>query len=247
MEETFELIQMAHQGDKKARDTLVQQNMGLVYHVAKRFLHRRVEKEDLYQIGAVGLMKAIDRFDLNQQVKFSTYAVPVIMGEIRRYLRDDGMIKVSRSLKENAYKIHSLVEESRKRTGKDLTIQEISLLSGMTQEEILMAMEMEKTMEIDSIYRPVYKGDGKEMMLGEQIQHKKDVIGDKEDEIFLNTLLEGLEGDERKIINYRYFKEKTQCETAKALGVSQVQVSRLEKKILEKLRRRASLTPKGKD
>ncbi len=240
MEETFELIQMAHQGDKKARDTLVQQNMGLVYHVAKRFLHRRVEKEDLYQIGAVGLMKAIDRFDLTQQVKFSTYAVPVIMGEIRRFLRDDGVIKVSRSLKENACKIQYLVEESRKKTGQDLTIHQICSSLDMTMEEVVMALEMEKTVEVDSIYRPVYAGEGKEVTLGEQIQCKKDEIGDKEDEIFLYTLLEGLKEDEKKIIDYRYFKEKTQCETAKALGISQVQVSRLEKKILEKLRRRAN-------
>lgn len=239
MEETFELIQMAHQGDKQARDTLVQQNMGLVYHVANRFLHRRVEKEDLYQIGAVGLMKAIDRFDLTQQVKFSTYAVPVIMGEIRRYLRDDGVIKVSRSLKENAYKIQYLVEEIRKKTGKDLTIQEISSRLSITKEEVVMALEMEKTMEIDSIYRPVYKGDGKEVMLGEQLQYKKDEIAMQENKIFVENLLNKLPQEEKKIIEYRYFKEKTQCETAKALGVSQVQVSRLEKKILEKLRRRA--------
>lgn len=239
MEETFELIQMAHQGDKQARDTLVQQNMGLVYHVANRFLHRRVEKEDLYQIGAVGLMKAIDRFDLTQQVKFSTYAVPVIMGEIRRYLRDDGVIKVSRSLKENAYKIQCLVEEIRKKTGKDLTIQEISSRLSITKEEVVMALEMEKTMEIDSIYRPVYKGDGKEVMLGEQLQYKKDEIAMQENKIFVENLLNKLPQEEKKIIEYRYFKEKTQCETAKALGVSQVQVSRLEKKILEKLRRRA--------
>ncbi|MBR3607201.1 MAG: sigma-70 family RNA polymerase sigma factor, partial [Lachnospiraceae bacterium] len=140
MEETTVLMEQIQQGDKEARRVLIEKNLGLVHHIVKRFMGRGVEPEDLFQIGTIGLMKAIDKFDLSFQVRFSTYAVPLISGEIKRFLRDDGMVKVSRSLKENGWKINRVLEQAKQREGKDLTIEELEKETGLTKEEIVMAM-----------------------------------------------------------------------------------------------------------
>ena len=141
MDETTVLIEQLQNGDKEARKVLIEKNLGLVHHIVKRFLGRGVESEDLFQIGTIGLMKAIDKFDLSYQVKFSTYAVPLISGEIKRFLRDDGMVKVSRSLKENGWKINKVMEQKKVESGADITIHELMKETGLTQEEVVMAME----------------------------------------------------------------------------------------------------------
>ena len=234
VEHTIQLIDKSHQGDKLARDTLVEENLGLVWNVVKRFIGRGHEPEDLFQIGSIGLIKAIDNFDTGFQVKFSTYAVPMIMGEIRRFLRDDGMIKMSRSIKENAYKIKNAQEKIRKSSGREPTMEEIEKETELSKEDIVLALDSQ--VEIDSIYRSVYMDNGSEICLADKIADKKNENEESMNRILLETLLQELEEKEKKLISLRYFQDKTQMETAKVLGISQVQVSRMEKKILLRLR-----------
>lgn len=238
VDHTIELIDKSHQGDKIARDTLVEENLGLVWNVVKRFLGRGHESEDLFQIGTIGLIKAIDHFDTNFQVKFSTYAVPMIMGEIRRFLRDDGMIKVSRSMKENSYKIKLAQDSIRKRSGREPTIEELQQESGLSKEDILLALEVH--IEVESIYKTVASNEGGELCLADKIADKRDENECTMNKIVLESLMKELEEKERQLIQLRYFEDKTQTDTARQLGISQVQVSRLEKKIL--LRMRGKLT-----
>lgn len=234
MDHTLALIERIHQGDKDARDTLFQENMGLIYSVARRFLGRGVDMEDLFQIGSIGLLKAVDNFDPGFDVKFSTYAVPMIMGEIKRFLRDDGMLKVSRSIKENQYKIYKMREKMEKVLGREPNIRELSKAMNMSVEEL--AMTMESVTEVESIYRTVYQGDGSEIQLVDRLPENKNVHEQTLDKIFLEELLEKLDGEERKLIGMRYFQDMTQMEVAGKMGISQVQVSRMEKKVLKKLR-----------
>ena len=170
MERTLALIAKAHQGDKEARNTLVEENIGLVYTIVRRFLGRGIEMEDLVQIGSIGLIKAIDKFDLSFEVRFSTYAVPMIAGEIKRFLRDDGMIKVSRSLKENALKVFTARERLEKRLGREPAMQELSEETGLSGEDIVMAIE--SATEVDSIYRTIYQGDGNAISLADRLEEK---------------------------------------------------------------------------
>ena len=258
MDETTVLMERLQEGDKEARKVLIEKNLGLVHHIVKRFLGRGVEAEDLFQIGTIGLMKAIDKFDLSFQVKFSTYAVPLISGEIKRFLRDDGMVKVSRSLKENGWKINRVIERKKRESGNDVTLQELVKETGLTQEEIIMAMDA--NIHVESIYRSVYQSDGSEIYLVDQVvaagtglgveagsgREKKTTLSgtveDKEKEEILNhmlleQLLEGLGDTERKLIKMRYFENMTQVQVARILGISQVQVSRTEKKILQGMRK----------
>lgn len=235
METMLHLISRAQQGDKQIRDTLIEENLGLVHHIVKRFLNRGYDAEELFQIGCIGLMKAIDNFDTNYDVKFSTYAVPLIMGEIKRFLRDNNMIKVSRSLKENAWKIKNAQRELAGADGREVTIDEIAQWTGLTVEEIVMAQEADNPVE--SLSKTVYQGDGSEISLGDRIADEKDDQEKMLNHLFLQQLLEGLSEDERYLIKLRYFENVTQMETARELGISQVQVSRLEKKILEKMKR----------
>ena len=234
MDHTLALIGRIHQGDKEARDTLFGENMGLVYSVARRFLGRGVELEDLFQIGSIGLLKAVDNFNPEFQVKFSTYAVPMIIGEIKRFLRDDGILKVSRSIKENQYKIYKMREEMERSLGREPDMQELSAAMDMPVEEL--AMTMEAGAEVDSIYRTVYQGDGTDLQLVDRLPEKENRQEKVLNRIFLEEILEKLEGEERQLIGLRYFQDMTQTEVAKRLGVSQVQVSRMEKRILKKLR-----------
>lgn len=248
MERTLALIKMAHEGDKTARDTLIEENMGLVWSIVKRFQNRGVEMEDLFQIGSIGLIKAVDKFDLTYDVQFSTYAVPMIAGEIKRFLRDDGMVKVSRTLKENGWKIKQAADRLSQVYGREATLQEISAETDLTIEDIVMALDA--NVEVESIYKSVYQSDGNEIYLVDQVV--RDGGGctaginrageDAEKEKILNhMLLEQLLGTlsetESQLIRMRYFQDKTQVEVAKSLGISQVQVSRMEKRILQRLRR----------
>ena len=246
MERFAELIQQAHEGDKRARNELVSENLGLVRAVARRFDNRGHDREELFQIGCIGLMKAIDKFDISLNLAFSTYAVPMITGEIRRFLRDDGMVKVSRTLKENAYKVHKAREWLCKELGREPNLVEVSAATGLSNEEIVMATEANR--EVESLYQPVYEKDGDELLLIDQLcgREKEDFTREEpEKEAVLNQmvidqLLSLLNGQERKLIELRYFENKTQTEVAAELKMSQVQVSRLEKKILLRLRENVS-------
>ena len=239
MEEMSVLIEKSHAGDKQARDVLIEQNLGLVHHIVKRFLNRGVDAEDLFQIGCIGLMKAVDKFDLAFDVKFSTYAVPMISGEIKRFLRDDGMVKVSRSLKENGWKITRAREQFQHEHGREPTLEEIAKVTGLTTEEVVMAMDAGA--EVESIYKSVYQSDGNEIYLVDQIAGKNNEREKLLNHMLLKQLLSELEGEERELIRLRYFQGKTQTEVAGRLGISQVQVSRLEKRILRRLRDKALL------
>ena len=172
MEEVTVLIARSQAGDKEAREILIKKNLGLVHHIVKRFLGRGYDAEDLFQIGSIGLMKAIDKFDLSFDVKFSTYAVPMISGEIKRFLRDDGMVKVSRSLKENGWKVRQASERIAHKKGRDASLQEISEETGLSREDIVMAMEA--NVEVESIYKSVYQSDGNEIYLVDRLPEKRD-------------------------------------------------------------------------
>lgn len=261
MEEVTVLIARAQAGDKEAREVLIESNLGLVHHIVKRFLGRGYDAEDLFQIGSIGLMKAVDKFNLDFDVRFSTYAVPMIAGEIKRFLRDDGMVKVSRTLKENGWKIRQASERLAQKLGREATLAEIEADTGISMEDIVMAMEA--NIEVESIYKSVYQTDGSEIYLVDQVagmnggglgklgsagydnsggHHYGGACEDYEKEKILNHMLlkqvmDSLEGMERELIYLRYFQEKTQTEVANRMGVSQVQVSRLEKKILLRLRK----------
>ena len=244
MNHTKELILRAHVGDKEARDRLVMENMGLVYSVSRRFIGRGCELEDINQIGTIGLIKAIDKFDDSFDVRFSTYAVPMIAGEIKRFLRDDGMLKVSRSIKENGYRIKRASDELVSKNGREATVEELAAATELSVEDVVMALDAGT--DVESIYRTVYQGDGSEIYLVDKITSADNVSSSEGslpqqekmlDMIMLRQLLEELDETERKLISLRYFKEMTQSAVANELGISQVQVSRLEKKILQKLRK----------
>lgn len=236
MERTLVLINRAHDGDKEARETLVEENMGLVYTIVRRFAGRGYEMEDLIQIGCIGLIKSIDKFDTSFDVKFSTYAVPMITGEIKRFLRDDGMIKVSRTLKETATKAYMMREALEKKNGREPTLEEISEEIGAAREDIVLAME--SAAEVESLNKTIYQGDGNAIVLMDKLEEKQDPHEELLNHMVLNELLQGLTKEERTLIRMRYFQDKTQVQVAEVLNMSQVQVSRFEKKILKKLRGR---------
>ena len=234
MEETIALIRRSHNGDKKAREQLVRQNVGLIWCVVRRFYGRGTEPEDLFQIGSIGLLKAIDKFDLSFDVKFSTYAVPMISGEIKRFLRDDGMIKVSRTLKELSYKAYKVKEKLQEEYDREPTLEEIAEVLNIEKEELAMALESGS--EVESLYKPIYQKDGSEIQLLDKLEES----GNEErilNRMLLKKLLETLDEDEKQLIYMRYFANKTQTEIGKKLGISQVQVSRLETKIIKSLRK----------
>ena len=235
MDHTIALIKKSHDGDKEAREQLVEENIGLIWCVVKRFHGRGAEAEDLFQIGSIGLLKAIDKFDLSYDVKFSTYAVPMISGEIRRFLRDDGMIKVSRSLKELAYKSFQAREELMGILGREPTLDELAENMQVEKEEIVQAMEAGG--EVESLYRPIHQKEGSEIRLLDKLEEKERKEEKILDTMLLKQHLETLDGQERTLIYLRYFAEKTHSDVGKILGISQVQVSRMEKRIIENLRR----------
>ncbi len=238
--DTIELIELAREGDSAAREQVIVNNMPLVWSIVRRFANRGYELEDLFQIGSIGLVKAIDKFDLSFGVKFSTYAVPMIIGEIKRFLRDDGLVKISRSIKENNWKIKQATDKLIQENHREPTIEEIAECTGLTSEEIVIASEA--TQEVESIYSTIYSGNGDDIYVLDRIA---DDNGDKANEqilnrILLKQLLSELPEDERNLIELRYYCDKTQTEVAKEMGISQVQVSRLEKRVLLKMRKRAA-------
>ena len=234
MEHTSALIKRSHEGDEKARTQLVEENVGLVWCVVKRFYGRGTEPEDLFQIGSIGLLKAIDKFDLSYDVKFSTYAVPMISGEIKRFLRDDGMIKVSRSLKELSYRAYLAKEEMKERLNREPTVEELAEKLEVEKEELALALESGG--EVESLHKPIYQKDGNEIQLMDKLEEKEEQEEKILNHMLLQQLLEQLKKEERQLIYMRYFANKTQSEIGKTMGISQVQVSRLEKKILGYLR-----------
>lgn len=236
MDETMNLIDRAHQGDKGARDQLVLDNMGLIWSIVRRFAGRGYDMEDLFQIGSIGLMKAIDKFDLSYEVRFSTYAVPMIAGEVKRFLRDDGMIKVSRSLKEMAMKAKIARESLISSLGREPTVEEIARQIGASKEEV--AASMEAGAEVESLYKTIQRDDENGLCLMDKIEDENQDQERLLNHMVLKELIQGLEEKDREIILRRYFENQTQTEIAKALNISQVQVSRLEKRILKQMRER---------
>lgn len=239
---TNELIKLAHEGDKVARDELVIKNTALIWSIVKRFIGRGTESEDLFQIGTIGLIKAIDNFNIEMNVQLSTYAVPLIMGEIKRFLRDDGIIKISRQIKENSFRIKKITDEYVQYNGTEPNITELANMLNIETEDVITAME--STNQVESIYKPVYGTDGSEISLIEKVANDNTNIksDDSEkneliDHIYLSELLAKLTDNEQEIIRLRYFDELTQSDIAKRYNTSQVQISRMEKKILMKLRK----------
>lgn len=231
MEELYQTIQEAQAGDAAAKERLLQENSGLIWSVVKRF-SARAEAEDLYQIGAIGLLKCIEKFDFSYDVKFSTYAVPMIMGEIRRFLRDNGTVKVSRSLKELAFRAKKIQETMIKTENREPSVSELAKCLSVEKEELLLAMEAVR--EVESLHTSL--GEDREDLitrLYDETENEKTM-----DRIFLKEALDYLSKEEREIIILRYYQDRTQSDVAKKLGISQVQVSRLEKKILQQLKER---------
>ncbi|MEK5441977.1 MULTISPECIES: RNA polymerase sporulation sigma factor SigF [Fredinandcohnia] len=232
--EVKNLIKLSQEGRQEARDLIVQKNMRLVWSVVQRFLNRGYEPDDLFQIGCIGLLKSVDKFDLSYDVKFSTYAVPMIIGEIQRFIRDDGTVKVSRSLKETGNKIRKAKDELSKQFGRVPTIAEIAEYLEITPEDVVLAQEASRAPS--SIHETVYENDGDPITLLDQIADNNETKWF--DKIALKEAIRELDERERLIVFLRYYKDQTQSEVATRLGISQVQVSRLEKKILQQMKDR---------
>lgn len=234
-----ELLVLAKAGDKSAMDIIVEENMGLVHSAVKRFYGRGVDAEDLFQIGCIGLVKSVQKFDLSFNVKFSTYAVPMIMGEIKRFIRDDGIIKVSRSIKELAIKALALRERIITETGSEPTVQTLSAELGVSAEDIAVALDA--GIKPESINATYDDGEKDNKTLADRLESRDNCEGEVINKILVRQLLADFEPREQKIIILRYFKEHTQAQIAAQLGISQVQVSRIEKKLLAAMRKKLML------
>lgn len=238
-ENTYEKIAKAQSGDEEAMASLVKNNLGLVYNIAKRFSGRGYELEDLNQIGALGLIKSIKKFDTSFDVQLSTYSVPFIMGEIKRYIRDDGKIKVSRSIKELGTKINQIQKEYYLKNGQDIKIEQIAEILKVPKEDIALAIDANSSAIVTSINEPVYSKDSSKTLNVEDIipdtKNQEAMINDK---LTVNKLIEELQPQEKQIVMMRYYKGSTQTEVAKTLGISQVQVSRIEKRILYSMKQK---------
>lgn len=224
-------IAESQKGDQVARDILVERNVRLVWSVVQRFLNRGYDSEDLFQIGCIGLIKSIDKFDLTYQVKFSTYAVPMIIGEIQRFIRDDGTIKVSRSLKELGHKIRRKKEALSKSFGRSPTVSEVACALEISPEEVVHAEDAVK--QPHSIHETVYENEGDPITLLDQLSEDEDNWFNK---LLISETVKTLAPREQLIVYLRYYQDQTQAQVADRIGISQVQVSRLEKKILETLK-----------
>ena len=229
-----ELLKRMQQGDQTSREEFIKGNLRLVLSVIQRFNNRGEYVDDLFQVGCIGLIKAIDNFDLGQNVKFSTYAVPMIIGEIKRFLRDDGIIIVSRSLKQTAMKANIAKEKLSKELGREPNIQEISDEICVDKEEIVMALD--SNTHPDYLYDVVHQNDGSPIHLIDRIMTSENEDVEVLDKLTLKQILGGLKPRDRQIIIMRYFKDKTQTEIANMLGISQVQVSRIEKRVLQDMK-----------
>ena len=237
-ENDMKIIERAQNGSKEDMTKLIEDNNGLIWSIVRRFSGRGYDIEDLYQIGSIGFIKAIQRFDTSFEVRLSTYAVPYILGEIKRYIRDDGPIKVSRSIKELNVKILELQKEYFNKYGRDITLEEISKELKISKEEITMAMD--STRPVESIESAKYKDTktDKTVSILEQISTGKDEQTEITNRITIKKLIGELEDKEKEIIMLRYYKQKTQMQVSKILGITQVQVSRIERKVLEKMKRK---------
>lgn len=230
-----ELFRAMQAGDPSARETLIGGNLRLVLSVIQRFHNRGEHVDDLFQIGCIGLMKAIDNFDLGQNVKFSTYAVPMIIGEIRRYLRDNNPIRVSRSLRDIAYKALQVRDQLVAKLSREPTLAEIAAELGLAQEEVTFALDA--IQEPVSLFEPVYHDGGDPIYVMDQVSDNSDLDGMWLEGIAIREAMEKLSEREQHILRLRFFHGKTQMEVAEEIGISQAQVSRLEKAALGQMRR----------
>jgi len=237
-EENLPLINLARNGDKIALNRVVEKNLPLVASISKKFLNRGYDYEDIFQIGCIGLVKAINNFDTKYNVKFSTYAVPMIMGEIKRFLRDDGIIKVSRSVKNTARQLHYDRDTLTKKLGRDPTIDELSVFSKIEKEDIVYALESASNMLY--LFDTIHQDDGAPVLLIDKLSEKYEEDNQVLDKISLKEALRKLDAKSRQIIMLRYFKDNTQIQVAKMMGISQVQVSRIEKKVLKIMKEKLS-------
>jgi RNA polymerase sporulation-specific sigma factor len=232
--EKEELFKRILDGDREARELYIKGNLRLVLSIIQRFSNSNENVDDLFQIGCIGLMKAIDNFDITQNVKFSTYAVPMIIGEIRRYLRDNNSIRVSRSLRDTAYKAIYTKEALLKKNDKEPTVNEIANKIGMTKEDVVFALDAIQSPV--SLYEPVYSEGGDTLYIMDQVSDKKNKEENWVEEIALKEALSKLSERERGIIELRFYEGKTQMEVAKEICISQAQVSRLEKSALKNMK-----------
>ena len=233
-EEKEALFARIKAGDAEAKEEYIKGNLRLVLSVIKRFGGSNENPDDLFQIGAIGLMKAIEKFDFSYEVRFSTYAVPLVTGEIRRFLRDDGMMKVSRSIKESGWRIKRSREKLEQKLGRSVTLQELADDIGFLEEEIALAIDASE--EVTSIYQTVYQSDGSELYLVDKMADDAPEEEQLLNRVTVQQLLEMLDPKEQQLIRLRYFDGKTQNAVADVMGMTQVQVSRMEKKVLHKMR-----------
>lgn len=240
-ENDMKIIERAQNGSKEDMTKLLEDNNGLIWSIVRRFSGRGYEIEDLYQIGSIGFIKAIQRFDTSFEVRLSTYAVPYILGEIKRFIRDDGPIKVSRSIKELNVKIVELQKEYFNKHGRDITLDEISRELKISKEEITMALDSARP--VDSIENAKYTDSktDKTVSILEQISTGKDEQTEITNRIVIKNLINELDDREKEIIMLRYYKQKTQMQVSKIMGITQVQVSRIERKVLDNMRRKLSV------
>lgn len=231
--EKTQLLKQMHAGDADARDKLINGNLRLVLSVIQRFINRGENLDDLFQVGCIGLMKAIDNFDMSQNVKFSTYAVPMIIGEIRRYLRDNNSVRVSRSMRDTAYHAMQVKERLQNELHRDPSIEEIAKELGADVPDVVIALE--SIVEPVSLYEPVYSDGGDTIYVMDQVSGY-DSDTDWLDEIMIKETIKGLSPREKKILSLRFMKGKTQMEVADEIGISQAQVSRLEKGAIKKIK-----------
>ena len=233
MDDTIALIRKSHDGDKKAREELVEKNIGLIWCVVKRFYGRGAEPEDLFQIGSIGLLKAIDKFDLSYEVQFSTYAVPMIIGEIRRYIRDSGSIRVSRSYKDLAYKSLNFKESYFQKNGREPKIEEIASSLGVEGIDVILALE--SIQDTVSMSTPIYDNGSDVIELSDQLGYDEKLLDRIVEKKMLRQAYNRLDERQKTIIYKRYFLDETQMEIASDLDISQAQVSRLEKSALKEM------------
>ncbi len=232
--EKLRLLKKIKQGDTAAREEFISGNLKLVLSVIQRFAGRGENADDLFQVGCIGLIKAIDNFDMNQQVKFSTYAVPMIIGEIRRYLRDNNAIRVSRSMRDTAYKALNAKERLMAQSQSEPTVEQIAAEVGVSREEIVVALEA--IVEPVSLFEPIYNDSGDTLYVMDQVCDKCDTDSSWVEEISLKQAIRALSDREKNILDLRFFQGKTQMEVAKEIGISQAQVSRLEKSALDRVK-----------
>ena len=235
-EQTMRLLEKSKQGDKKARDELISGNLRLVLSVIQRFTNRGEPMDDLFQVGCVGLIKAIDNFDISQKVRFSTYAVPMIIGEIRRYLRDNSSVRVSRSMRDNAYRALTIKEKLTAQNQREPTIEEIAREMQVRREEVVFALDA--IAEPVSLYEPVFQDGGDAICVMDQVRDTRNTDDSWLEQISMKQAMSELSDREKRILALRFYDGKTQMEVAREVGISQAQVSRLEKGVLDKIKSR---------